>query len=78
VKQSGYGRTHGSLGLLELVSAQHIHVNAMPGLADVWWFPYSKRAGQLFRDFARRFTTGSVLNSLPLLPKIFRRLIEPR
>jgi succinate-semialdehyde dehydrogenase/glutarate-semialdehyde dehydrogenase len=78
VKQSGYGRTHGSLGLLELVSAQHIHVNAMPGLADVWWFPYSKRAGQLFRDFARRFTTGSVLTSLPLLPKILRRLIEPR
>jgi succinate-semialdehyde dehydrogenase/glutarate-semialdehyde dehydrogenase len=78
VKQSGYGRTHGSLGLLELVSAQHIHVNAMPGLADVWWFPYSKRAGQLFHDFARRFTTGSVLSSLPLLPKILRRLIEPR
>jgi len=78
VKQSGYGRTHGSLGLLELVSAQHIHVNAMPGLADVWWFPYSKRAGALFRDFARRFTTGSILSSLPLLPKIFRRLIEPR
>ena len=78
VKQSGYGRTHGSLGLLELVSAQHIHVNAMPRLADVWWFPYSKRAGQLFRDFAKRFTTGSVLSSLPLLPKILRRLIEPR
>ena len=78
MKQSGYGRTHGSLGLLELVSAQHIHVNAMPGLADVWWFPYSKRAGQLFHEFARRFTTGSVLNSLPLLPKIFRRLVEPR
>jgi succinate-semialdehyde dehydrogenase/glutarate-semialdehyde dehydrogenase len=78
VKQSGYGRTHGSLGLLELVSAQHIHVNAMPGLADVWWFPYSRRAGELFRDFARRFTTGSVIRSMPLLPKILRRLIEPR
>ncbi|HWF88713.1 MAG TPA: aldehyde dehydrogenase family protein [Pyrinomonadaceae bacterium] len=78
VKQSGYGRTHGTLGLLELVSAQHVHVNAMPGLADVWWFPYSQRAGALFRDFARRFTTGSLLSSLPLLPKIFRRLIEPR
>ena len=78
VKQSGYGRTHGSLGLLELVSAQHIHVNALPGLADVWWFPYTARAGKLFRDFARRFTTGSLLSSLPLLPKIFRRLIEPR
>jgi succinate-semialdehyde dehydrogenase/glutarate-semialdehyde dehydrogenase len=78
VKQSGYGRTHGSFGLLELVSAQHIHVNAMPGLADVWWFPYSKRAGELFRDMARRFTTGSLFRTMPLLPKIFRRLIEPR
>jgi succinate-semialdehyde dehydrogenase/glutarate-semialdehyde dehydrogenase len=78
VKQSGYGRTHGSLGLFELVSAQHIHVNAMPGLADVWWFPYSKRAGEMFRAFARRFTTGSVIRSIPLLPKILRRLIEPR
>jgi succinate-semialdehyde dehydrogenase/glutarate-semialdehyde dehydrogenase len=78
VKQSGYGRTHGTLGLLELVSAQHIHLNAMPGLADVWWFPYSKRGGALFRDFARRFTTGSVVRSIPLLPKILRRLIEPR
>ena len=78
MKQSGYGRTHGGLGLLELVAPQHIHVNALPGLADVWWFPYTKRAGELFRDFARRFTTGSLIRSVPLLPKILRRLIEPR
>jgi acyl-CoA reductase-like NAD-dependent aldehyde dehydrogenase len=78
VKQSGYGRTHGRLGLLEMVSAQHIHVNAMPGLPDVWWFPYTERAAALFRDFARRFTTGSVLRSAPLLPSIFRRLLESR
>ena len=78
VKQSGYGRTHGRLGLLELVSAQHIHVNSMPRLADVWWFPYTKQAGELFRGFARRFTTGSVLNSSLLLPQIIRRLFERR
>ncbi|HEV8428084.1 MAG TPA: aldehyde dehydrogenase family protein [Pyrinomonadaceae bacterium] len=78
VKQSGYGRTHGHLGLLEMVSAQHIHVNAMPGLADVWWFPYTKQAGKMFRDFARRFTTGSILTSSLLLPQIIRRLFEPR
>src|SRR5689334_10980743 len=78
VKQSGYGRTHGRLGLLEMVSAQHIHVNGMPRIADVWWFPYSKRAGVMFRAFARHFTTGSVIRSIPLLPKILRRLIDPR
>jgi len=78
VKQSGYGRTHGRLGLLELVTAQHIHVNGVPGVPDVWWFPYTKQAGNLFRAFARRFTTGSVLSSSLLLPKIIRRLFEGR
>ncbi|HEX5874493.1 MAG TPA: aldehyde dehydrogenase family protein [Pyrinomonadaceae bacterium] len=74
VKQSGYGRTHGRLGLLELVNAQHIHVNSVPGVPDVWWFPYTRKAGELFRSFARHFTTGSVLNSTLLLPKILNRL----
>jgi succinate-semialdehyde dehydrogenase/glutarate-semialdehyde dehydrogenase len=78
VKQSGYGRTHGRLGLLELVSAQHIHVNGVPGIPDVWWFPYTKQAGELFRSFARRFTTGSVVNSSLLLPQIIDRLRKLR
>ena len=78
VKQSGYGRTHGLLGLLEMVTPQHIHVNGLPAIPDVWWFPYTKQAGTLFRGFARRFTSGSVLSSSLLLPKILRRLWEPR
>ncbi len=78
VKQSGYGRTHGRLGLLEMVTPQHIHVNGMPAIPDVWWFPYTKQAGTLFRSFARRFTSGSVLNSSLLLPKILRRLWDRR
>jgi succinate-semialdehyde dehydrogenase/glutarate-semialdehyde dehydrogenase len=78
VKQSGYGRTHGKPGLLELVSAQHIHVNRVPWLPDVWWFRYTGDAADLFRGFARRFTTGSVLNSSLLLPKIIGRLFERR
>ena len=78
VKQSGYGRTHGRLGLLEMVSPQHIHSNALPVLSDVWWFPYTRQAGKLFRGFARRFTTGSVLNASLLLPQIIRRYLERR
>ena len=78
VKQSGYGRTHGHLGLLEMVTPQHIHANAVPWLPDVWWFRYTKEAGKLFRGFARRFTTGSVLSASPLLPQIIRRLFERR
>jgi acyl-CoA reductase-like NAD-dependent aldehyde dehydrogenase len=78
VKQSGYGRTHGRLGLLEMVSAQHVHVNSLPLFSDVWWFPYTKQAGELFRGFARRFTTGSVLSSTLLLPQIIRRYLDRR
>jgi acyl-CoA reductase-like NAD-dependent aldehyde dehydrogenase len=78
VKKSGYGRTHGRLGLLELVTPQHIHVNGVPWLPDVWWFRYSSQAAALFRNFAHYFTTGSVLKSSLLLPQIIRRLYERR
>ena len=74
VKQSGYGRTHGRMGLLELVTPQHIHVNRVPWVGDVWWFRYSKEAADLFRGLARRFTGGSLLQSSLLLPAILKRL----
>ena len=76
VKQSGLGRTHGRAGLLELVSARHIHVNHFPFIPDLWWFNYSEHAGHLFRGFARRFATGSLLQSMLLLPQMIRRWRE--
>ena len=78
VKQSGYGRTHGRMGLLELVTPQHIHVNRIWFLADLWWYGYSAHTGKLFNGLARRFTTGSVLQTSWLLPAIVRRLFERR
>lgn len=78
VKLSGIGRTHGRAGLLELVSAQHIHVNRLARLHDLWWFSYTPRAAELFRGFARRFTTGSVMQTSLLLPQLLRRLSERR
>jgi succinate-semialdehyde dehydrogenase/glutarate-semialdehyde dehydrogenase len=74
VKQSGYGRTHGRMGLLELVTPQHIHVNRVPWVADLWWFRYSKQAAELFRGLGSRFTSGSILQASFLLPAIVRRL----
>ena len=73
VKQSGLGRTHGRAGLLELVSARHIHINRLGFLPDLWWFGYTPDAGRLFRGFARRFASGSVFQTLLLLPQIIRR-----
>jgi acyl-CoA reductase-like NAD-dependent aldehyde dehydrogenase len=78
VKQSGLGRTHGRLGLLELVSPQHVHVNRFARLRDFWWFGYTPQAVELFRGFARRFATGNVLQTSLLLPQMLRRLFERR
>jgi succinate-semialdehyde dehydrogenase/glutarate-semialdehyde dehydrogenase len=78
VKQSGLGRTHGRAGLLELVSARHIHVNRLPFIPDLWWFNYTPDAGRLFRGFARRFASGSVLQTMLLLPQMIHRWFESR
>lgn len=77
-KQSGLGRTHGRLGLLELVHPQHIHVNRLSRLRDFWWFGYSASAGRLFRGFAKRFATGNPLQTSLILPQMIRRLFERR
>jgi hypothetical protein len=74
VKQSGFGRTHGRAGLMELVNHQHIHVNRIPFMPDVWWFNYSPEAGRLFRGMARRFTSGSILQATLMMPQMIRRL----
>ncbi|HJU56469.1 MAG TPA: aldehyde dehydrogenase family protein [Pyrinomonadaceae bacterium] len=74
MKQSGLGRTHGRPGLLELVTPQHVHVNRIARLRDLWWFNYTPRAARLFRGFARRFATGNVLQTSLLLPQMVRRL----
>jgi acyl-CoA reductase-like NAD-dependent aldehyde dehydrogenase len=78
VKQSGYGRTHGRAGLLELVNPHHIHVNRLGSLPDLWWFRYDQSAGKLFRGLANNFTTGSLLRTSRLLPAMLRRLRKLR
>jgi succinate-semialdehyde dehydrogenase/glutarate-semialdehyde dehydrogenase len=78
VKDSGYGRTHGRMGLLELVHPQHIHVNRLSFLPDLWWFRYTPRASKLFGGLASNFTTGSILKTSLLLPQMIRRLFGSR
>lgn len=76
MKQSGYGRTHGRDGLLEMVVPQHIHTNRVGFMPDVWWFNYSGGALDLFRGLARHFTSGSLLQTSRLMPQMLKRLKE--
>ncbi|MEO6391747.1 MAG: aldehyde dehydrogenase family protein [Pyrinomonadaceae bacterium] len=78
VKNSGFGRTHGKLGLLEMVSPRHIHINRAGFMPDLWWFGYTKTAGKMFRGLARRFATGSVLETTLVLPQMIKRFLEKK
>jgi succinate-semialdehyde dehydrogenase/glutarate-semialdehyde dehydrogenase len=75
-KNSGYGRTHGLEGLMELVAPQHIHVNRFTITPDVWWFGYSKNAIDTFKTMARTFASGSLLKSVGLAPQFIKRIRE--
>ena len=41
-KQSGIGRTHGEMGLEEMVQTKYVDIDLLPGMAKVWWFGYGK------------------------------------
>lgn len=58
VKESGFGRTRGELGLLEFVQPVHLHENRAPGRRSLWWFPYDASLGEVMRAGVRFYTGG--------------------
>ncbi|MGA2903385.1 MAG: aldehyde dehydrogenase family protein [Candidatus Korobacteraceae bacterium] len=50
-KQSGIGRTHGELGLQEMVQVKYVDVDRIPGIPKVWWFGYGRQYQQQMNGF---------------------------
>jgi len=53
-KQSGWGRTHGKAGLLEMVQTKYIDVDRLPHREKPWWYSYGadvERAADAFLQF---------------------------
>jgi len=51
---SGWGRTHGKAGLLEMVQTKYIDVDRLPGREKPWWYRYGgdlERAADAFLRF---------------------------
>jgi acyl-CoA reductase-like NAD-dependent aldehyde dehydrogenase len=51
---SGWGRTHGKTGLLEMVQTKYVDVDRTPGRAKPWWFRYGRdleKAADAFLQF---------------------------
>lgn len=75
--ESGFGRTHGKVGLMEFVEPRHLHLNAWAPRKDVWWYPYGQPVYNLFRTMART-VTGSWWRRVLGLPTLLRSLKLPK
>ena len=51
VKSSGLGRTHGRLGLEEMVRIKYLDSDRLPGMKKVWWYGYGESFSQQMEGF---------------------------
>jgi succinate-semialdehyde dehydrogenase/glutarate-semialdehyde dehydrogenase len=76
---SGFGRTNGAQGLMELVNLKFISADMRRGALELWWYPYNEALAQLLRNVAR-FLYGPrdrklwAMVSLLLNPRTLTRL----
>jgi succinate-semialdehyde dehydrogenase/glutarate-semialdehyde dehydrogenase len=76
IKASGIGRTHGKLGLGEMVRVKYLDVDSLSKIKKPWWYGYGEstsKAAEAFLDFQfagkmqRRLIGG--IRSLPLISR---------
>ncbi len=73
LKLSGIGRTHGLLGMQELVSPRYLDVDLLPRMKKLWWYPYAGKFvpmsafAELVHGSGIRQRLAALLRSIPLL-----------
>jgi acyl-CoA reductase-like NAD-dependent aldehyde dehydrogenase len=72
LKQSGIGRTHGILGMQELVRPVYLDVDLAPRMKKLWWYPYAGNFAPMSAFAALVHSSGlrrlaAALRTLPLL-----------
>jgi acyl-CoA reductase-like NAD-dependent aldehyde dehydrogenase len=50
-RASGWGRTHGRAGFLEMVQPKYVDVDGLPGKEKPWWYHYNDALGAAADDF---------------------------
>ena len=63
-KSSGLGRTHGRLGLEEMVRIQYLDSDLLPGMRKVWWYGYGPQFTRQMEGFVDFLFSGSVARKL--------------
>lgn len=41
LKKSGFGKSHSSLGMLDLVNVKHVSIDTLSWAKRMWWYPYN-------------------------------------
>src|SRR6195256_5104464 len=73
---SGWGRTHGEAGLLEMVQMKYIDVDRLPGREKPWWYRYGldlEHAADAFLQFEFSGGIGAKLRNVRGAMKTFFR-----
>jgi acyl-CoA reductase-like NAD-dependent aldehyde dehydrogenase len=61
---SGWGRTHGTAGLLEMVHLKYLDVDRLPRTQKPWWYRYGPELEKAADDFLRFEFAAGLLNRL--------------
>jgi succinate-semialdehyde dehydrogenase/glutarate-semialdehyde dehydrogenase len=51
IKSSGIGRTHGRMGLEEMVRVKYVDSDLLPRMSKIWWYGYSQAFSEQMRGF---------------------------
>lgn len=75
---TGFGRSHGEMGLMEMVEARHVHLNRLTSIKNFWWYPYNKDLYQVFKSLAPTLSLGNLWGLVRSLPNIIRAIRLPK
>jgi succinate-semialdehyde dehydrogenase/glutarate-semialdehyde dehydrogenase len=73
---SGWGRTHGKLGLLEMVNVKYVDVDRLPGTPKPWWYRYGEGLEKAADAFLRFEFTGRMLARLQNAPEAMKTMFR--
>ena len=63
-KHSGIGRSHGELGLNEMVQVKYVDADLIPGIPKLWWFGYGKQYEEGMYGFEDSLFAGGLVARL--------------
>lgn len=63
-RASGIGRTHGLMGMREMVRPKYIDIDTLPRMKKVWWYPYGEAFTHQMNAFVDLLFSGGKVKKL--------------